>query len=141
MVASQFLQSINDFICVALTSSYSFPLVIFGFNPLFNRFLELVVEIIKGRSKSSSSLHGCSFCACLYPKRLSVRICVSASVATQRTRKLPFRPKTKKGSTINSLRPWSDSNPDPCTYFTLNYVRRPVYNCTILSVSEMNRPY
>lgn len=131
----------NDFICVALTSSYSFPLVMFSFNPVFNRFLGLVVEDIKVRSKSSSSLHGCSYCACLYSKCLSVRLCVRASVPTQRTRKLPFRPKNKKGSTMNSLRPLSDSNPDPCTYFTLNYVRRPLYHCAILSVSEMNRPY
>lgn len=136
----------TDFICVAPTSSYSFALVMFGFNPVLNRVLGLVVENIKEyRSALKIFFIICTavhtvlvFIQCVF-QCVCVWVCECACAKNKKT---PFQSKkTKKGSTMNSLRPWSDSNPDPCTYFTLNYVHRPLYQCAILSVSEMDRPY
>lgn len=49
--------------------------------------------------------------------------------------------KTKRFDYENSLRPCSDSNPDPCIYFTLHCANRLLYHCAILSVGRMDWPY
>lgn len=48
--------------------------------------------------------------------------------------------KNKRFDFKNSLHPCSGSNPDTCTYFTLDYWNRSLYHRAILTVREMDWP-
>lgn len=102
-----------------MTPSFCLALVIFSFSPRLIRVPGVVVENIEMRSKSSSLN---AVLVYIY----SGFLCMSLSVPAQRNHH------QAKNKTMfdygNSLRPRRDSNPDPCTYVTLDHADRSLYH-------------
>lgn len=76
------------------------------------------------------------YCMCL---SLLDFLCISSVFECAHSKKkISLSRKTKKFDYKNSQSPCSDSNPDTCTYLTLDYWNRLLYHCAILSVSEID---